>query len=577
MGVADLIKKFDTSSSEKVDIKIFQPDQVSALAKSGIKIDNSDSTDVRTSPKKPKGVGLATATRQVIVSERSSSSSSKNMKVDAKKNEEQSQEISSSEEPTEEEGEAPVAEVVETPVEEEEEIPVEEEEEILVEEKEDSPIEEKEEISVQEKEESPIEEKIEAAAEEKVDTPVEEKVDTPVEENEEVPAEEKVESPIEEDGEAPVETVGNNESLAEENEATTNTEDSTAVSGSSLRQEKKEQQEQKEKEEQQKEVSESLQLSDSMTEYLASTKDMPKPSLDTRLGRDDPFVFGTRYIPEDDEEAIWTHNSWDHFKFGQEDIDNAKAKIELQKEVQNKEKYLGETAYKHWDSFYSQHKENFFKDRKWLAIEFPILSEIIEPEYGPVKVLEVGCGVGNTFNCILKDNKNPDLKIHASDYSYTAIDLIKQSEFYKEEHEKGTVDAARWDITDSNLPVEEGTVDIIIMIFVFSALEPEQWKDAIDNASRLLKKGGKILFRDYGRYDLAQIRFKGEKKLADNFYIRGDGTRVYFFTDEEIEEIFTGDNQFEKVKIGIDRRLLVNRKKKIKMYRQWIQAVFEKN
>jgi len=114
------------------------------------------------------------------------------------------------------------------------------------------------------------------------------------------------------------------------------------------------------------------------------------------------------------------------------------------------------------------------------------------------------------------------------------------------------------------------------MIFVFSALEPQQWKAAIDNAAKLLKKGGKILFRDYGRYDLAQVRFKGEKILSPNFYIRGDGTRVYFFTDEEIEEIFTGNDQFDKVKIGIDRRLLVNRKKKIKMYRQWIQAVFEK-
>ena len=56
--------------------------------------------------------------------------------------------------------------------------------------------------------------------------------------------------------------------------------------------------------------------------------------------------------------------------------------------------------------------------------------------------------------------------------------------------------------------------------------------------------------------------------------MRGDGTRVYFFTEEELREIFITEGGFIEDKIGTDKRLLVNRKKQLKMYRCWLQAVF---
>lgn len=110
----------------------------------------------------------------------------------------------------------------------------------------------------------------------------------------------------------------------------------------------------------------------------------------------------------------------------------------------------------------------------------------------------------------------------------------------------------------------------------------------MSNIHRLLKPGGVLLFRDYGRGDLAQVRFKKGRYMEENFYVRGDGTRVYFFEKEELVDIWTSPKTtsdgdvapvaagFEVIDLGVDRRLLVNRAKQLKMYRCWIQGRFRK-
>jgi tRNAThr (cytosine32-N3)-methyltransferase len=204
----------------------------------------------------------------------------------------------------------------------------------------------------------------------------------------------------------------------------------------------------------------------------------------------------------------------------------------------------------------------------------------------------------------MKHNQNPRLRLHACDFSKKAIDVIKSSSEFNSPDMIGQLEASVWDISspkDDNsgkpqLPegVAPESVDVVVLIFIFSALSPTQWQQAIENVWHLLKPGGIVLFRDYGRGDLAQVRFRKGRWLEENFYVRGDGTRVYFFDEIELKELWTGGGgvenqmqsmnlnngkaraQFEVMNFGVDRRMLVNRQRKLKMYRCWLQARFKK-
>ena len=210
-------------------------------------------------------------------------------------------------------------------------------------------------------------------------------------------------------------------------------------------------------------------------------------------------------------------------------------------------------------------------------MEFPVLERVTREDAGPQVVLEIGAGAGNSAFPILANNKNLKLRVHACDFSKKAVEVMRGHEAY----DPAFIQADVWDVAGTELPpdLSEGSVDVAVMVFIFSALSPLQWDKALENVHRLLKPGGEVCFRDYGRGDLAQVRFRKGRYLEENFYIRGDGTRVYFFDQEELAEIWRGREggpQFEVEKIGLDRRLLVNRKRELKMHRCWLQGHFRK-
>ncbi|KAL6709671.1 hypothetical protein ACN47E_001099 [Coniothyrium glycines] len=398
---------------------------------------------------------------------------------------------------------------------------------------------------------------------------------------------------------------------------------------------------------------------------IAPLRNAPSRSHDplNNQKRSDPFSFGSRYLEEGDN--IFEFNAWDHVVVDSSYAAFSEEQYSKQRESPvndfDRSRYNAQPE-KWWNQFYKNNKTNFFKNRKWLAQEFPILNEI-GAENGPeAVVLEVGAGAGNSAFPILHNSKNPRLKIHACDFSKKAVELIRSNEAYDTRY----IQADVWDVAappdaeNGGLPpgLREGSVDVVLMIFIFSALAPAQWDQAVRNVWRVLKPGGQVLFRDYGRGDLAQVRFKKGRYLEENFYVRGDGTRVYFFDKDELEGIWGGGTRdtsvgnvqdaeipsissdavippspsppspsssspppstsppptnpaalallqariekvdlratsaptsvddisrpetprpaFQVVHSGVDRRMLVNRQRRLKMYRCWMQAVFRK-
>uniref|UniRef100_A0A8C8ZHJ9 Methyltransferase 6, tRNA N3-cytidine n=1 Tax=Prolemur simus TaxID=1328070 RepID=A0A8C8ZHJ9_PROSS len=191
-----------------------------------------------------------------------------------------------------------------------------------------------------------------------------------------------------------------------------------------------------------------------------------------------------------------------------------------------KQQKLEKEAQKNWDLFYKRNSTNFFKDRHWTTREFEELRSCREqnPLYNTER-----CKV---FQC----------------------DLTKD------------------DLLD-HVPPE--SVDVVLLIFVLSAVHPDKMHLVLQNVYKVLKPGKSVLFRDYGLYDHAMLRFKAGSKLGENFYVRQDGTRSYFFTDEFLAQLFT-DTGYEEVVNEYVFRETVNKKEGLCVSRVFLQSKFQK-
>merc|ERR1712151_252509 len=123
--------------------------------------------------------------------------------------------------------------------------------------------------------------------------------------------------------------------------------------------------------------------------------------------------------------------------------------------------------------------------------------------------------------------------------------------------------------------IAPSTVDYATLLFVLSAIDPERHGNLVARVHSRLKPRGMVLVRDYGRGDLAQLRFAPGHWLGGDLYVRGDGTLALFFTVEGLQACFEAAG-FETVECEYRRTEICNRSTGVVMPRVWVQARFRK-
>lgn len=249
--------------------------------------------------------------------------------------------------------------------------------------------------------------------------------------------------------------------------------------------------------------------------------------------------------------------------------------IEVQKKTlkEYKSRKSEEEASKNWNKFYKRNGDRFFKDRHWISNEMVELVEDNIQKKLDCTLIEIGCGVGNSVIPLLEQYEN--LRIFGWDFSSVAIDILKNnlaklSNNINSRCNLNVVDI-RYDISKQiNMNF---TVDFATLIFVLSSLHPDTLIDAINNIKPFLSKKSLVFVRDYALNDAAQLKFNSSKEIEDNFYLKDDGTRVFYFSTNILETLFKQCG-FSTIKCEYKQSRTTNIKKNINIERRFIQAKF---
>ncbi|KAK3241320.1 hypothetical protein CYMTET_48901 [Cymbomonas tetramitiformis] len=268
-----------------------------------------------------------------------------------------------------------------------------------------------------------------------------------------------------------------------------------------------------------------------------------------------------------------------------------------------------ETQQSAWEQFHQQHEKGvFFKERRYLLVEFPELSN----KDDPYVVLEIGCGNGSSALPLLR--ANPKCKVYACDFSPKAVDatcaaastlgdlsgrfipfvcdvaatvpVLPDTRSSEETQQTtapppgscGTLDILAcgrllldsWLLSASTSP-SRPLADHALLVFVASAVHPARTVTFLRHAAAAVRPGGCLLFRDYGLYDMTMLRFPAAQRLDERLYKRQDGTLTFFFTVEDLHRL-CAELGLQLVECEYCCVELVNRKNKKPMRRVFVHA-----
>ncbi|KAL7529552.1 LOW QUALITY PROTEIN: hypothetical protein ACHAXR_003022 [Thalassiosira sp. AJA248-18] len=247
-----------------------------------------------------------------------------------------------------------------------------------------------------------------------------------------------------------------------------------------------------------------------------------------------------------------------------------------------------------------------------------------------IAIVEIGCGVGNAILPLLEQHSElvkqyneeatnglltcnnrhatprapPQLHIHCLDFAPTAIQLLKEDPRFQSAAREGRATGHVYDLSsmhpssifignspDGTQPHEQksqqvlaNSADVAILLFCLSAIGPHRSPSlarAARNVIDMLKPGGTLVIRDYGRLDEAQMKLgTQEKELGDNFYRKGDGTGCNFFELDDLNELFVNknadDDKLELLELDYIQRVYRNRGDETTRRRVWVQGRFRK-
>jgi len=273
----------------------------------------------------------------------------------------------------------------------------------------------------------------------------------------------------------------------------------------------------------------------------------------------------------------------EYFEWTQEMEDKCLAQIKSQTEVLPSKVYdiHEENARRYWDIFYKRNTTNFYKNRNYIDREFnlPELVKSLKADKNRrLTLLEAGCGVGNTI-FPLSEVFHADLKVFGFDFSDNAIRFIQKDPRYLTDN----IEVEVKDLVKSDLSNYKN-MDFVTLVFVLSAISPENHEMVMRKLFNTMDNNSYLYLRDYAQYDMAQMRLAQRKdsKLKDGFYLKSDGTRVFYFNEKYLRELFeklaSGPEavKIEVIKMETHYRKIRNIKRGLEMNRVWLQAVLKK-